>query len=286
MALPRIGVAALAARLSLNKDKLLTVVEGFTDKRCLSRLVSNNIEMLAIAEVEAPLSDDFHGYGDNKARLLSMFCVDEFRSYANENFIGLVDRDLDGVLRLELDVKGVYYTEFACLISFVLDSDSIRELFDSVFGVRLNDLFLLEIQRFAERMYLIRGYLQTLDDPIKPPELGKSVRTLSEGGFDWDRYTNVVAQQSGLKKSDLNLFLEQESNKIRTRAGRLNVHFHTLATYIAALLRKERVVNPTISPEEVERHLVGFYLRVGASCPSVALLEAHAERLRGQVIKA
>jgi hypothetical protein len=286
MALPRIGIAALAARLSLNKSKLLTIVEGFTDKRCLSRLVSTNIEMLAIAEVEAPLFDRFHGYGDNKARLLSTFCVDEFRSFANENFVGLVDRDLDGVLRPELDVNGVYYTEFSCLISFVLDSDSIRELFDSVFAVRLNDLFLSEVQTFAERMYLLRGYLQAIDDPIKPPELGKSVRTLSEGGFDWDRYTNAVAQQSGLKKSDLISFLEQEAPKIRTRAGRLNVHFHTLAIYIAALLRKERVVNPAIGPEEVERHLVGFYLRVGASCPSVALLEAHADRLRVQVIEA
>ena len=277
MALPRLGLKALFARLHLNKDQLVTIVEGAVDKRCLLRLVHvPNAQFIEIREIESSIADEFHGYGDNKARILSLFSDPKMADFADKNAIGIVDKDLDGVVRENKNIVGVYYTPFSCLVSFVSDGASVNEMLSSIFGIQVIPKFIAEIQKFSRNMYFLRGYVQLYEIGYALPDLDKCVRSIEDGGFNWDRYINAIVQQTNLTRESISLNIAEQVQTFSARDERDNNHFHSTSKYIALLLRKERLTRSPISSDEIERHLVGLYLRKGPSCPIVGLVNNRA----------
>lgn len=271
MALPRMGIDALASRLHLNRDELVTVVEGSVDKRCLLHLSKSQpaINIYEIRELDSPIIDEFHGYGDNKARILSLFSRDALRDYADVNLIGLVDRDLDGVIRPTVNVGGVYYTVFACLLATVSDRAEMGEMFHAVFGLKINEEFWDELWQFSAKVYCLRGVINVRDASFTMPDLGKCVRRIQDGGFDWVRYIQIVAQQSGWPAGEISKELSDMMGMTSERDHRMNVRLHSTVEYLSLLLSKERLVKSSVSAEDIERHIIALYLRLGISCSTV-----------------
>lgn len=273
MSLPRMSLDALSARLQTDRRTLCAIVEGFNDRRVLTSWSESEklpVNFYCADEIEVEIEEIFRVYGGNKGRVITILSTAPVEHFADQNAIGVIDRDLDTILTREVNAKGVYYTQYSCLFSQLLSADRIKKFIGDVFHKVVPEQFVDEVCSTSERMFRLRAEKQRLRPEASLPEFSGYVRRVSAGGFNWDGYLNACLPRFGGSTTKEQLLLAV--HQVGTDDVRSVMHLHSTVEIIWQLGRKERVFDNTVSLEEVYRHLRSFYLRLCGECETAALV--------------
>jgi hypothetical protein len=248
---------SLENQLFLEQRRLVVVLEGVEDRDVVSSWCgykSLAVDAYAATDVEVPILDRFHGYGDNKARVASLIATERFSDYVDRSLIGIVDRDVDGVVRPWLEVLGLYYSEFCTLTSGVLFGTVLSGIMQESFGGVMSRDFIIEISRFYRRHYVLFALKERFSGGKGLPAVDKSVRRLVDGGFDWISYISKVKAVLGWKSSPERIlsFLDRRSTDDDVR---MVARYHDSLRYLWILSRKEGLIDKTVSLDEMYRHM-------------------------------
>jgi hypothetical protein len=264
---PRQSLDALAARLKLEPNELITIVEGPSDAKILGTWADNDgldIVFYPVQDFEIEAEPDLEVYGGNKSRLISLMRAAILQEFADYNLIGLIDRDIDEDRNRTVVLRGLYYTVFSCLMSRLVEYERIKLVVDSLTVKYVSRDIITEIITFSWKYYHVRVLRDELNPSYKLPPLKDYVRRLSDGAFDWDQYNDKLSKFGGIPANSLvNL------PTVRMGEVKYKVHFHSMVEYAHLLGKEERFFSQEISIAEVGRHFRQNFLADLDSCPVI-----------------
>jgi hypothetical protein len=248
---------SLAARLTIDKSTLYVVTEGVQDARLITGWIEENIVPAVcypVEDIEVVLSEEYRRYGGNKGRVITLFASGEVATHSDRSAVGLIDVDLDDVLTRRVSVKGVYYTEHACLFSMSILQANLDRVLKTAFGSSLPVAVWKEIESFSRRYFVVRSLKQRLAEDVVLPDIDRSIRKTVEGGFDWDGYNVKVAAVTSGRVTAAEI--DAAFSGIDWAADvRCSMHYHSVLQYITGLLRRDGLVPGGITEGELSRHL-------------------------------
>lgn len=274
------SIDALSARLQTERATLCAIVEGFNDRRVLtSWSESENLPVMFYCadEIEAEIHEPFRLYGGNKGRVITILAAQNIEALADKNAIGIVDRDVDIILGRQINIKGVYYTQYTCLFSQLLSPERVKIFLSEVFHRDASDQFIRELFCSSERMFRLRAEKQRLRPDAALPSFSRYVRKIEAGGFDWGGYLRACIPRfmGAISEDDLlREIIKEDAEDVRSV-----MHLHSTVDILWQLGRKERLFDNTVSLEELYRHLRAFYLRLCDECETAGLVRKMAQRL-------
>lgn len=277
MSLPRMSLDALVAKLSTESQSLCSIVEGFSDRKILSRYISqNDINAVVYSsdEIDIRLLDQFSPYGGNKGRVLSLFVSPDTVKYQDVNLIAFIDRDIDFVLERVIKAKGIYYSKGACLLSRNVSRSNISVWFEDAFGKKVSSVFIDEVLMFSWKCFYFFAEKQKRDLTKQLPSISKCVRKLKTGGFDWSRFCRTTHQTTGLK-----IDVDETAPPFNEEKICECVNIHVLLDYLWELGRKEGLIDNSVSRSEMDRHLYVRAINTSADCESARTIQEKASQL-------
>lgn len=282
MAIPRMSVDALMAKLWTEKKSLCTIVEGFTDRKILGKFINDqslDAAVYCIDEIEVELNHEFRDFGGNKGRVISLFSENDIKPFIDKNAIGIIDRDIDFFINREVNVRGFYYTEFSCLMSRLFCEEYLSDMVFDVFSKRISRQFIDELMDFSSRYFFMFCLKQEICPDRSLPDIKKSVRQICKGGFDWELYTLKVTQCTGIDRKKL-----KSSPTSTDHDPRSSICLHISIEYMWLLGRKEGIFDQSVSREELYRHLIGKCHSTLGGCGVADIIYEKSKRLTDGVV--
>lgn len=253
MSLPRMSVDALLARFHVEPEILCVFTEGWNDRNIVDHWIGRSdlsATVYCIDEVEIPIDGRFAEYGGNKGRVFTLFECTQVSEVADALAVGVVDRDVDFDIGKNLSIRGVYYTEFACLQSEVVSGEHAKSILKVAFHKDLSKDQIEEIDNFSRFAFCIRAVKREKRPDASLPRFDKSIRSLRDGGFDYTGY--VEKCNSSLSDvGDLSGVIAGLYADVDVRS---QTHFHSTVEFLLRFLRKEKIIDSTVSVEELYRH--------------------------------
>jgi hypothetical protein len=264
MTLPRRSQQSLANQLELERSRLCVVTEGEEDRHIIDSLAAHRnlaVDCYQIGDIDAPIENRFHGYGDNKARVASLLASAFIREWADTRVIGFIDRDLDEILRQAIVVCGLYYSEFTCFSSRVFIGARLKEVVSNAFARSLDDACVEEIEMFSRKFFVLFTIKERFFKGKSLPSIDKSVRPLSKGGFDWAGYLNKVRSSLGwpIGADRIDRFLDRHIGGGDVRSC---LKYHTSMSYFLAFGRAEGFIPKGVEIQELYRHMKVHFIYV------------------------
>jgi hypothetical protein len=269
------SIETFATKLQLEKRRIFLITEGVSDRRMLERFVEDqklSVDIYSSDDVEIELDPKYAKYGGNKGRVITLISDPDIAPFADDNAVGLIDRDLDWALDIVVHVRGIYYTEFSCLPSFTFSRHIFSNWLRVAFGRTFNDQALDELEKFACANFKLRVVKANTFPKKALPSIKSYVHALSDGGFDWPGYIGTVAQLAGREITSA-MIKSKMDGQVCSPEPRLNLHVHSAVEFIYYLGRKERVFDSSVSIDELYRHIPIIYALESHLCGTAAWLK-------------
>lgn len=250
----RRDLAALAAQMAAEPNRVLVLTEGETDRFAISRWARDAaipVDAYHIQDFDITLSPKFIPYGGNKGRICSLFDDPWANEFRDRNLIGIIDRDLDGIIRDEIEILGVYYTDGSSFFTFLLHPDKLKELLERTFRKHVPEKILDACTRVGTKLLLLKGFLQVQDEPVSTVAIKSYVnKDESKYFFDWDDYINSVALKAKVDSKSIHDFIDFH---FRCDSGCVDYHLFVQFLYLAG--RKIGFFENSVTENEIKRHI-------------------------------
>ncbi|MEH6664091.1 MAG: hypothetical protein V7678_04520 [Brevundimonas sp.] len=256
MSLPRMSIEALSARLHIENEQIVVVVEGLDDQRLLDRWASSEglpVAIYSVSDIEVELAPSYAPLGGNKGRVVTLIASDQLVRYANDNLYGIVDRDLDDALGRTVNFDGLYYTTYSNLKAEALCRSGVSDILRIGFQREPTDELLDELDAYSRMDFKYRVWKELNGHKFDNISISSYVRKARDGGYDWDRYlssTAVSRKAAALAEGRGALEHIDASGDVR-----LYRRDHSLIEFLWEILRKERFIDATVRIEELARHI-------------------------------
>jgi hypothetical protein len=270
---------AFVAEVTLNPKDLFVVVEGPTDRRHLNHWSEQNklpLFVYSVDDIEVIKNHSYDNYGSAKACVISLLESLSDSQFVDKTLLGLIDRDFDQLLRRNIDIKGIYYTDHSCFHSHLIDFDTLANVFKMHFGKEIDHEFFDEVESFALRYFGLLALKKLFFAQVKMPNIKKYVG--KKLPFNWPKYIKSLKNVAHFSWN-----CDKTYNFIsKLGAGRelkKHQHFHSTSEFIWLYARKCAILPNDVSSDEFVRALTrAFYDRLN-DYPETVLLKTKIEAL-------
>lgn len=268
MPAPRKTIDSLVNQLKLEKRRTCIVTEGVSDRRLLEGYVDAHnlpVDIYCADDIEIKTDEQFKKYGGAKGRVITLLANDDISPYADKNAAGLVDRDLDEELNQLIGINGIYYTEYACLTSYLMSTNTINSWLKTVFGQDFSYDATKELERYIIQNYKLRVVKAKCFPKSSLPNIKNYVRPMSQGGFDWHHYIQAYTNNAGPDASEKAILSRMDNIEARLDQ-RFYVHFHSIIEFVYFFARKERIFDNSVTEYELYRNMPLLYTSSRNEC--------------------
>lgn len=273
----RASLGALAAQLAAEPKRLVMITEGEAERFSLSSWAKVNglaVDAYHVQDFDVELAPTWFQYGGNKGRVCTALSSEEVAPFADANAIGIIDRDLDGVIRPIIAISGVYYADAASFYSIILHSPTTKGELSQFFKKEIDQDFWDRVLDFGTKFLHLRSLLQSQSSPRSPVAIRKYITSdQSLGYFRWDDYLSANTNQTGIPVS----VLEKAINDPEPFNGFLDYHFTLQFIFLAG--KKAGFLGSDVSLSEIQRCIEKQFFSDPSSFACVKIANAKLQSL-------
>lgn len=271
MSIVRASLAALGAQLAAEPKRLMVMTEGESDRFAIAKWArdkSLSIDAYHVQDFEIDIDAKWVEYGGNKGRICTAFDNDEIVDFADKNAVGIVDRDVDGIIRDLVDVAGVYYAVGGSFFCFLFSKPKIENILETSFKKAPAKSIIDATIDFGKRALALKSFLQDMEEPIKPVAIKKYMSSDKEQNyFAWDEYLKATANKTPFSKDDISNFISANCSE-----DDVCIDYHLAVEFLCLCGKKIGLFAKSVQVDELRRHIERAFFDFTDECELRQLL--------------